>query len=189
VAPERQAELVFVDTECTGLRPDDEIWEFAGLRRYADGSSSWLHILVEHDEMRAATGLPEPFRSQYLARRGSPQQRWSRRKAGIAIAEFLGGDAVMVGAVPTFDSLHLTRLLRHYGILAPHLYAVIDVEALAAGYLAATGQRVQIPLNGEQLSRELGVDPSGYQRHTAVGDVQWVCALYDRIMAQTRVIS
>jgi len=94
----------------------------------------------------------------------------------------------MVGSVPTFDSLHLTRPLRHYGILAPHLYGVIDVEALAAGYLTATGQRVRIPLNGEQLSRKLDVDPDGYERHTAVGDVRWVCALYDRIMDQTRVI-
>lgn len=181
MTPERISDIVFVDTECTGLRPDDEIWEFAGLRRYLDGSSSWLHMLIEHDEMRAATGLPEPFRSQYLARRGSPEERWPRKRAAIAIAEFLSGDAVMVGAVPTFDSLHLTMLLRQYGILAPHLYAVIDVEALAAGSLTRAGRRVRIPLNGEQLSRDLGVDPSRYERHTAVGDVKWVRALYDRI--------
>lgn len=181
MTPERTSDIVFVDTECTGLRPGDEIWEFAGLRRYLDGSSSWLHMLIEHDEMRAATGLPEPFRSQYLARRGSPEERWPRKRAAIAIAEFLSGDAVMVGAVPTFDSLHLTMLLRQYGILAPHLYAVIDVEALAAGSLTRAGRRVRIPLNGEQLSRDLGVDPSRYERHTAVGDVKWVRALYDRI--------
>ncbi len=132
--------------------------------------------------MRAATGLPEPFRSQYLLRRGSPEERWPRKRAAIAIAEFLGGDTVMVGAVPTFDSLHLTRLLHHYGILAPHLYAVIDVEALAAGFLTRAGRGVRVPLNGEQLSRELGVDPNRYERHTAVGDVKWVRALYDRIM-------
>ena len=178
---ERQEALVFVDTECTGLRPDDEIWEFAGLRRCPDGSSSWLHMLVEHNEMRAATGLPEPFRSQYLARRGTPEERRPRKRAAIEIAEFLGS-AVMVGAVPTFDSLHLTALLHRYGVLAPHLYTVIDVEALAAGYLAGTGREVAVPLNGEQLSRELGVDPSRYERHTAVGDVMWVCDLYDRIM-------
>ena len=53
----------------------------------------------------------------------------------------------------------------------------------------AVGQRVRIPLNGEQLSRKLDVDPDGYERHTAVGDVRWVCALYDRIMDQTRVIA
>ena len=175
-------DLVFVDTECTGLRPDDQIWEFAGLRRYRDGSSSWLHMLVQHDEMRAATGLPEPFRSQYLSRRGSPEERWPRKRAAIAIAEFLSGDAVMVGAVPTFDVLHLTGLLRHYGILVPRLYTVIDVEALAAGSLSRAGRRVRIPLNGEQLSRDLGVDPSRYERHTAVGEVKWVRALYDRIM-------
>ena len=119
------SDAAFVDTECTGLRPDDEIWEFAGLRRYADRSSSWLHMLIEHDEMRAATGLPEPFQSQYLARRGSPEERWPRKRAALAIAEFLG-DAVMVGAVPTFDSLHLTALLHRYGILAPNLYHVVD---------------------------------------------------------------
>jgi hypothetical protein len=181
VAPERGTELVFVDTECTGLRPDDEIWEFAGLRRYHDGSSSWLHMLIEHDEIRAATGLPEPFRSQYLERSGSRQQRWPRKRAAIAIAEFLSGNAVMVGAVPTFDALHLTTLLRRYGILAPHLYAVLDVEALAAGSLIRAGRGVRIPLNGEQLSRELGIDPTRYERHTAVGDVKWVRALYDRI--------
>jgi DNA polymerase III epsilon subunit-like protein len=184
VTPESaiNTDLVFVDTECTGLRPDDEIWEFAGLRRFTDGSTSWLHMLVEHDEMRAATGLPEPFRSQYLARRGSPENRWSRKRAAIAIAEFLGGDAVMVGAVPTFDSLHLTKMLHRYGILAPHRYAVLDVEALAAGYLTGTGHTVCVPPNGEQLSRELGIDPGRYERHTAVGDVKSVSDLYERIM-------
>jgi hypothetical protein len=183
------SDAAFVDTECTGLRPDDEIWEFAGLRRYADGSSSWLHMLIEHDEIRAATGLPEPFRSQYLARRGSPEERWPRKRAALAIAEFLG-DAVMVVAVPTFDSLHLTALLHRYRILAPNLYQVVDVEALAGGYLAAKGQRVGVPLDGERLSRELGVDPGRYERHTAVGDVKWVRDLYDRITGTyTRAIS
>jgi hypothetical protein len=138
-------------------------------------------MLIEHDEIRAATGLPEPFRSQYLSRRGTPEERWPRKRAAIGIAEFLG-DAVMVGAVPTFDSLHLTALLYRYGVLAPHLYTVIDVEALAAGYLTATGQHVRVPLNGERLSRDLGVDPSRYERHTAVGDVKWVRDLYDRMM-------
>jgi hypothetical protein len=60
-------------------------------------------------------------------------------------------------------------------------YNVVDVEALAAGYLVAKGQRVSVPMNGEQLSRELGVDPGRYERHTAVGDVKWVLDLYDRI--------
>ena len=47
-------ELVFLDTECTGLDQDADIWEFGAIRRHADGAESRLHIFIAHDETKAA---------------------------------------------------------------------------------------------------------------------------------------
>lgn len=35
-------DLLFIDTETTGIDPEDEIWEFWGLRRFADGGERVL---------------------------------------------------------------------------------------------------------------------------------------------------
>ena len=40
-------DLIFIDTETTGLEPSADIWEFAGIRRRADGSQECLHLFIE----------------------------------------------------------------------------------------------------------------------------------------------
>jgi len=167
-------ELVFVDTECTGLDLDADIWEFAAVRRHSDGSRSQLHLFVAHDPAKAAR-LPEPFRTDYLTRCPDVAGLVPQREAAIRIAEFIGINSVVVGAVAAFDSQRLAMLFdRHRMAPRPWLYTVVDVCALAAGYLRAQGQLVEFPLHVEQLGRHLGINANLYERHTAMGDIAFV---------------
>jgi hypothetical protein len=75
-------------------------------------------------------------------------------------------------------------------------YHLIDVEALAAGWIAAQSGPVPIliaganvglvsgrpPWRSEELSRAVGVDPDDFDRHTALGDARWAKAIYEAVM-------
>ena len=110
--------------------------------------------------------------------------------------------AHLVGAVPAFDAETLSKLLRDNWLTPAWHYHLIDVEALAVGWLArnavADGERLGVPgeakaalmraefeppWESERLSRALGVEPSSEEeRHTALGDARWAARIYDRIM-------
>jgi DNA polymerase III epsilon subunit-like protein len=176
-------ELVFLDTECTGLDLDADIWEFAAVRRRTDGSRSQLHLFIAHDSAKALR-LPEPFRTDYATRCPTEvADLVPQREAAIRIAEYIGINAVVIGAVAAFDSQRLAVLFARHRMAPPRwLYTVVDVCALAAGYLRAQGQSVQFPVHVERVSRRLGIDADQYARHTALGDVTFVEAIFDRCM-------
>jgi DNA polymerase III epsilon subunit-like protein len=173
-------ELVFLDTECTGLDHEADIWEFAAVRRHTDGTESRLHIFIEHDDAKAAQ-LPKSFRADYLERCPDPDKLVPQRKAAMMIAEFIDYDAVVVGAVAAFDSQRLATLFARHRMGTPAwLYTVVDVCALAAGYLRALGESVEFPAHVESVGRRLGIEAEDYPRHTALGDVEFVQAIFDR---------
>ncbi|MGD9618903.1 MAG: exonuclease domain-containing protein [Mycolicibacterium sp.] len=174
-------DVVFLDTECTGLDRNADIWEFGAVRRHVDGSRSRLHMFVEHDPVKAVR-LPEPFHTDYTRR--CPVNRDDlvpQRTAAIEIYEFIGGDPIVVGAVVTFDSHRLAVLFGRHRIPQPRwLYTVVDVCALAAGYLRARGEPVEFPVRLDQLGQHLGIDTSKHARHTALGDAAFVEDIFDR---------
>lgn len=110
--------------------------------------------------------------------------------------------AHLVGAVPAFDADVLSKLLRDNWLTPSWNYHLIDVEALAVGWLARkfeadaqskaipSGTAAQMrrtefepPWSSEMLSAELGVEPaSEAERHTALGDARLVQRIYDRVM-------
>lgn len=151
-------DLVFVDTETTGLGPDDEIWEFAAIRRTPEGEESTLLIQVKHDIDKAAE-LPDKFFRDYSARY---DDTWalSPRDAAENVYGFLHGRPHLVGANPAFDAQMLTRLL--------------------AGY-------IPIPWRSDDLAAQVGVPTTGadgrplYDRHTAMGDVEWCRDWWDAL--------
>ena len=184
--------LVFMDTETTGLDLADDIWEFAAIRREPDGSEEELHLLIDHDKRKCAQ-LPESFRANHAA-------RWdgtiavTRADAAVQIQHILRDRAHVVGAVPNFDTERIARLLTRRHLAAPWHYHLIDVENLAVGYLAglrAAGggenghdaDLPSLPWTSDDLSRAVGVEPPTTERHTAIGDVRWAMAIYDRITA------
>lgn len=187
--------IVFLDTETLGFDPDwHPIWEIAGIRREVDGTEREFHRFVEHDASYAHE-LPEPFLSDYRDRY-DPEEAVP---APLVIEEMgrmlFSGRPHVVGAVPNFDTERIALLRRRNDFPGrePWHYHLIDIENLAVGYLRAKrrfaahipGQieeATRLPWDSNKLSAAVGVDPEQFVRHTAMGDVLWARAIWDKIM-------
>lgn len=182
--------IVFMDTETTGLSLDDIIWEFAAVRREADGSETRHHLFIRHDPSERE-GMPERFRAD-LERRYDAETAMEPDRAASYIADLFHDRPHVVGAVPNFDTERITLLLSEFDEIGPEgppwHYHLIDVENLAVGWVAAqhcddeSDVLIAPPWNSDDLSRALGVEPPTDTRHTAMGDVEWARAIYDRVM-------
>lgn len=143
------APIVFLDTETTGLGPDDEIWEIAAVRRDWDGNvltKTTMQLFVEHDEKKCRR-LPDAFREDHDARFPSPcsSRVDSRAAAADAMRDLFRRDEhdtrpVVVGINPGFDLGHISRLIathRPVADPAPWDYTPVDARHLAVGALIA----------------------------------------------------
>ena len=225
-------QLVFIDTETSGLDPErHEVWEIGCIVRGSTDESSngeWLWQLKPDLAAADPTGLRvgRYYEREQLWRWGSsaiilaspwwnaekrsvpyPAEATSRSEVAERLAKLLGG-AHLVGAVPSFDAAFLTRFLRRHGQAFTAHYHLVDVEALAAGWIA--GRRAEVfatefagqerddrlgaladilgqvdpspPWDSGNLSRAVGVAPEDFERHTAIGDARWAKAIYDAVM-------
>lgn len=189
--------LTFIDCETTGLGPEDEIWELAAVRRYEpDGAEYALHIQIEHDRGKADL-LPPKFHQDYLDRY-NPEVALPVREAADKIRAFLlPGVQIaptrrvhqthLVGANPAFDAAMLGRLLNRFDLGSPWHYHLIDLEAVTVGHMLARGTMPPIPWRSDDLAEALGLsmtDDDGnpvYDRHTAMGDVEWCRDWWDAL--------
>jgi hypothetical protein len=185
--PMAAAMICIVDTECTGVGPDDEIWEFAARRRNDNGTSQDLHLFIAHNEDKAQQ-LPVQFYSDWLTRwPGNPGsvkpkgEAVSKRVAAEAIQRFTLG-ATLVGVCTGFDIEKLAVMMRRNGFEPKWHYFPTCVTNLAVGYLAAKGIHMSPPWRSDDISRAIGVEPNNYPRHTAMGDVLWTEAQWDVVM-------
>jgi DNA polymerase III epsilon subunit-like protein len=180
--------LVFLDTETTGLSLDDDIWEFACILRDDMGNDTEVNFFIEHDASKMEF-QPDPFYSDYMKRWPMAVAQdlvYTQEDAANKIRALTLG-ATIVGAVPNFDTERLGILLRRFKVQPGWHYHLVDVENLAAGWLAAaTGMLKPPPWNSDDLSMCVGVNPEDFDRHTALGDCRWVRAQYDAVM-QTKV--
>jgi len=189
------APIAFVDTETDGLHPGCKPWEIAVIRREPDGTETEWHTFVEidlstadpfglrvgrfydrHPLGRRISGdndLPQPYRENILA----------LHHAAMTVAQLTHG-AHIVGAVPSYDTGVLDRLLRAHGLIPAWHYHLIDVANLAVGYLAAKGIPVTLPYKSDDLVLALGLDPTPEdERHTALGDARWTMRMFDAVMS------
>jgi hypothetical protein len=190
--------LVFMDTETTGLSLDDDVWEFAAVRRETDGSEAEHHLFIQHDVEKCCR-LPEPFLADHRRRfpislgTGWHSDAVPPERAALYIAALFVDRPHAVGAVPNFDTERLALLLGRFGIKPGWHYHLIDVENLAVGWIAGlraagggeNGRQADLPAlpwDSDDLSRAVGVEPPTTERHTAMGDVRWAMALYDAIV-------
>jgi len=176
-------DICFIDCETTGLSLDDDIWEFAAIRLNGDGSELTEHLFLQHDE-RKAQFLPLSFFQDYKARFPVGAD-WTDVHALPFAAEIIQNitlGAHIVGAVPSFDTERLAKLLRAQGLEPKWHYHLIDIENVVVGYLAGRGELMSPPWKSDDLSRAIGVDPEKFERHTAMGDVEWVKAQWDMVM-------
>lgn len=180
------SDLIFLDTETLGLDPDAPVWEFAAVRRLDPAGEIKTEFTIQHDPAGWLDDFPEEFLADYLARYDETQA-WCEPAAAREIHAFTKG-AHIVGAVPSFDSERLAKLLRRNGIEPEWHYHLIDVENVVVGYLrglyVASGQDMPLvpPWKSDELSAAVGINPDSYARHTAMGDVKWTMAQWDAVM-------
>jgi hypothetical protein len=177
------SDIVFMDTETLGLNHDAPIWEFAAIRRSEDGTEQEFHCFIDHYPLPWIDSLPEEFANDYRARY-KPDQAVTQYMATDMLLKATKG-ATVVGAVPNFDTERLQRMLnRALGSFSrePWHYHLVDVENLTVGFLAGRGKVLPPPWKSDELSAAIGVDPTQFARHTAMGDVLWVKAQYDAVM-------
>lgn len=184
--------IVFLDTETTGLDPDHEqVFEIAGIEQ--DGTEHVyrvepLGIVVAHMHPKAAEV------NRYHERTAAEGWEWDDLHAVLdALTDLLDG-AHICGAVPNFDARFLTALYRDECRNPPAWhYHLIDIEAMAVGYLHGMSRFVDAaednlrllggrPWKSDDLSLACGVEPPGDdERHTALGDARWCKRLYEAI--------
>jgi len=195
-APGTVAPLCFIDTETTGVHPDRRVWEVAMIRRDQEGEFEWLLQITDVDLSNA-----DPFGLKiggFYERHVSITGGWETSPADVMMfrteaevaktVEKITRGAHLVGAVPNFDADCLDKMLRRHKLIPAWHYHLIDVEAMAVGYLNAKVAAGEVfadevftpPWNSDDLSRDCGVlPPSDEERHTALGDARWAMRWYD----------
>lgn len=154
------SDLIFLDTETTGLDPElHEVWEIA----WAVNEGPITQSLVEHSIVTAdMTALKM---NGYFKRVKQAPIRYD-----VLIKEVLKGNT-LVCANPTFDRM----MLRKRWGLEPYHYRSIDVESMAM-----TVFEWARPLGLKDISQELGI--RGYDipepDHSASKDVEVVREVY-----------
>jgi hypothetical protein len=202
------APLCFLDTETTGVHPGRRVWEVGMIRRES-GHQAETQFFVDVD-----LSLADPFGlnvggfyerhpyGRYLAGHSAAAPRSgvstvTQYEAARKVARWTHG-AHIVGAVPNFDTEVLGKMLRAHGLIQAWHYHLIDVEALAVGYLAGVGKqaandgvidpeidlgRIAPPWKSHDLSAAIGVASAVKDEHTALGDARWAMRVYDAVMS------
>jgi oligoribonuclease (3'-5' exoribonuclease) len=186
--------LAFIDTETTGLDPDlHEIWEVALILRddghHLDREYTWqLPVdLGKADPMALKIG-------RFHERRVAWDETADLEPFAEQFAELTRG-AHLVGNVISFDEERLRRLLRRMGQCPMWHYHLVDVEAMAAGWIGRIAYKDDIedaawgyvtqpgpPWDSKMLSLAVGIDPESYEKHTARGDARWARDMYDAVV-------
>jgi len=183
------APVAFIDTETTGLHPDEhEIWEIGLV--YADGRGGWgeWEVQLPVHLNRADTKALEigQFWDRYTNKDyyRTPDIYLPRIDEALEKLMMLTRGLHLVGAVPSFDEERLRRLMWSRGFMPLWHYHLVDVESLVAGRF-----RIQPPWNSEELSKVAGFDRENltedeqrhFLKHSAIGDARWAQRLYELV--------
>lgn len=202
------APLCFIDTETTGVHPDRRVWEVAVIRRDERGEFTFLWQVNDVDLSNADPfGLKVGgFYDRHVLitggwdgpHDGNPVMYRHEAEVAKGVEKATRG-AHLVGAVPSFDADCLDKMLRRHRLIPAWHYHLIDVEAMAVGWLhrdrphhvrSGDGRPVDwpegfdieghLPWKSDALARACGVEPpTDDERHTALGDARWAMRWYD----------
>jgi hypothetical protein len=190
---------MIVDCESSSLTPDYHtgsgvIWELA----LADPDSGERHLWrVKPDASKASPEalqvgrfyertrlMTERDKSVHdLAGRTRPGGCWSHPPLLAAqVARLLDG-TTMIAANPAFDAGFIAAFLRCHGQAPTWSYRLRDFGSMAYGHLCAQreagtyfGDIPPMDSSTDEFAAALGVSPSLYERHTAMGDCELVVA-------------
>jgi len=218
------ARICFVDCETTSLRPDRRAWEIGLIAREPgkpDVEHQWFIDaydldLGNADVMSLKIGRFYERHPQYQLEREADYTEVASEVEALRLVEAITRGAHIVGAVPNFDTEVLGARMRANGICPSWHHHLIDVEALAVGYL--NGRRARQneivdryplendgarapglvrwndpiehsrpPWKSDALAAALGITVSDEERHTALGDAKWARAIYDAVTGGANV--
>lgn len=191
-----QRRIVFFDTETTELRDDREIWEYGLIVRDPGQADRERQVIITDADFSWANPVSLQIGGAYErhpAFNGSKlakEMTYLEQRQASRILEVETRGAIIVGAVPDFDTSGAKNLLRRNGLPWSGHYHLVDIENLVVGYLRGLALGGVIdegpglpPWSSDGLSTMLGVTPPGPgQRHTALGDARWVRDQWDVIM-------
>lgn len=186
------APLAFVDCETTGLDPDrHQVWEVGLVLADSDELDN-VDEHVWHLPVHLRRADPMALRiSGFRQRHGVRDEVINLDVFAPQLAQLTDG-AHLVGAVPSFDEERLRRILRAHGECPTWHYHLIDIEAMAVGWLHARGENrppvdLSLPWESNELSRACGIEPpSDDERHTALGDARWAYRWYRALVGGER---
>lgn len=192
--------LIFLDTETTGLDPKrHEVWEIAYVEHgmgnsydagfefqvwpdltLADPNGLRVSKFYDRERMSQDDGQVAPALMRYTEwsdKDAAEHQDWTPttpEHIASLLAHVFDG-AHIIGACPWFDDAMISKFLRRWGQAATWHYHLIDVEAMAVGYLARAGTLIDPPYRSDELASLIGIPPIEERlRHTALGDALWV---------------
>lgn len=173
-------QVVFIDTETTGLHAElHEIWEIGLIE--GDGTEHHWFMPLEH----AHTADPFALKIGGYYERYVPPPMLQMTENILYKIDLLTAGKHLVGAIPSFDEERLRKLFYRKGMLPPRWhYHIIDVEALAVGYLSADARNeLTLPWKSDEIFEMLGIDPpTEDERHTALGDAKMCMRVFKKVM-------
>lgn len=117
----------------------------------------------------------------------SRAQPWSGPEAVAAVLAPLLDGATVICAVPTFDKPFVEGFLNAYHQALTCHFRWRDIGSMAWGYLCGIGSEIAIPdpdASTDDFAMALRVNPDGFTRHSALGDVGLCAAMLAVIEAR-----
>jgi DNA polymerase III epsilon subunit-like protein len=167
--------FVFVDCEATGLdHTRHELTEVSWVVRFEDGREEERRYFPTHTTDGADA---DALQLTHYDERIAPQPK---TPASEWLTEFLdhAKDAVIVGAVPDFDTHHLERACRKLGVAPTWDHHLLDVETLALPLIAPGAEA---PRSLAKTCAALGIAHDKDQAHGALYDAQQAKRVFDRV--------
>lgn len=185
--------VVFLDTETTGTHRGYRPWEVAMIRRESSGEESEITIFIATEDLDLASADPEAldiggfsYRHPQNGGRLEPGQVLCTGDEAAALVRQWTGTATVFGVNCSYDTVGLDGLLARASLTSTWFYAPQSIDAIAYGY--ALKSMPNPPRSSEPLSLACGVDiPGPDERHTAMGDAQWVRRWFDALHARNCV--
>lgn len=176
--------LVFLDCETDSLGPGRRAWEIAWVRRDERGETRrqfFVRIDIKYADPRALQ-VGRYFDRHPSGRKISGKPPVPGDEANVVLSVHDAAKEVMaatfgatiVGAVPSFDTEILDRMLRGEGYLPMWHHRLRCVETLVAG---SFGREVG---GLAECAQVVGVEPG--PAHTALGDATTAMRVWDQVM-------
>jgi DNA polymerase III epsilon subunit-like protein len=174
--------ICFIDTETTSLRHDRRAWEIALILRRPgkpDHETAWL---VDYADLDLGNADPASLKfGRFYDRHPGPGTTLFEESEVLQRVEQLTRGAILMGSNPGFDAEVLGARMRAHGICPSWHYRTECLSTAMKWWLIARGHPLPAGEKSDALSRVVGVDPDGFERHTALGDCRWTRAIHDTL--------